>query len=240
LISGINTFARFAFLVIIALTIGVAGQIRAGNSELDKIVNGVQKRYRAVETYQVVFHQSLTSPVFKKVIREAEGVIYFAKPGKIRWEYEKPEKRLYLIDGEFFWDYDPLSKQVLKIPVADALAGDVPHGFLFGVGNLRKDFKIKLVGTSTKGPNAGHRLSLEPHDKELRTAVSNLVLVADPKDYTIISSSFTDAQGNVNNYSFSKIQMNPKLKPDLFTFKIPRGAKVLLPVTESELEQHKK
>ncbi len=208
-------------------------------SELDRVVKGVQKRYEKIDTYKVSFNQTLTSPVFKKVIREASGVIYYAKPGKIRWEYKKPEERLYLIDGEFFWDYDPKAKQVLKVPVGDALAGDIPHGFLFGAGDLRKDFKVKLLGSTTQGPDVGYRLSLEPRDKDLRTVMSDLLLIVDPDNYGVVASTFTDAQGNINHYSFSDIVVNPKLKPELFKFKIPHGVKVILPVTESELAPHR-
>ncbi len=204
-----------------------------------KVVDGLQKRYEKIETYKVKFHQTLSSPVFKKVIREASGVIYYSKPGKIRWEYKKPDERLYLVDGEFFWDYDPSAGQVLKVPLEDALAGDVPQGFLFGAGDIKKDFNVELIGKTTKGSTPGYRLKLEPKDKALKRAISDLELVVSPEKYRVIASSFTDAQGNINRYKFTDIKENPELKPELFAFKVPKGVKVMLPVTKSEVEQHK-
>jgi len=227
-------------VIVVFLIVSVKVSPSGPKSELNKVVAGVQKRYEKISTYKVKFKQTLKSPVFKKVIREGSGVIYFAKPGKVRWEYKKPEKRLYLMDGEYFWDYDPSAKQVLKIPIKDALAGDVPHGFLFGAGNLKKDFKLKLLGLIEEGPDAGYRLSLEPRDKDLKTIMTSLELTINAKQYTVEASSFTDAQGNINNYLFSNIVMNPKLDPGLFRFKVPRGVKVLLPITKSELQPPKK
>jgi len=202
-----------------------------------KVIEGLQKKYENISTYKVRFHQTLSSPVFGKVIREAGGVIYYRKPGKIRWEYKEPDERLYLVDGEFFWDYDPSAGQVLKIPLKDAFAGDVPRGFLFGAGNIQKDFEVELAGETAEGYTPGYRLKLEPKEKDLKRAVSDLVLVVNPKDYSVVASSFTDAQGNVNRYEFTDIEVNPKLKPELFAFKVPKGVKVMLPVTQSEIKE---
>ena len=210
----------------------------APSSDVERVIEGLQKRYDKIKTLKMDFHQTLTSSVFKKVIREADGTIYYAKPGNIRWEYKTPEERLYLIDSEQFWDYDPKAKQVLKIPVKDALAGDVPQGFLFGAGNLRKDFQVTLITNPPPAPGTGHSIALYPRDATLRSAISNLVLVVNPTDYSVTASSFTDAQGNINNYTFSNIVVNPVLDPELFRFKIPRGVKVILPVTESDLKKH--
>ena len=210
----------------------------APSGDIEKVIEGLQKRYDKIKTLKMGFHQTLTSSVFKKVIREADGVIYYAKPGNIRWEYKAPEERLYLIDSEQFWDYDPKAKQVLKIPVKDALAGDIPQGFLFGAGNLRKDFQVTLITNPSPAPGAGTSIMLYPRDAMLRSAISNLVLVVNPTDYSVIASSFTDAQGNINNYTFTNIVVNPELDPELFRFKIPRGVKVILPVTESDLKKH--
>ena len=225
------------FIVFAALQYSSSGPLP---TDVNQAIEGLQKRYEKIKTCKVNFHQSLTSAAFRKVIREADGVIYYTKPGKIRWEYKAPEERLYLIDGEMFWDYEPKAKQVLKLPVSVALAGDVPQGFLFGAGNLRKDFQITLITDPPPAPTEkGYRLSLNPKDPDLRAAISNLVLVVNSTDYSVTASSFTDVQGNINNYTFSNIVDNPALDPEMFRFKIPRGVKVIVPATEVEKKKHK-
>lgn len=225
-----NILAIIAFSMIYALAIGQS----AGSLKLDDILNGLQQRYEKTATYKTDFEQTLISEAFKKVIRTASGVIYYAKPGKIRWEYQKPEKHIYLIDGEVFWDYDVEQKQVIKIPLKDALAGNVPQGFLFGAGNFKKDFEVKLLGYSNQAPTKGYALSLTPRDKELRNVISNLEMLIDERDFRVVSAKFLDAQGNINQYVFSNSELNPKLKPELFIFSIPTGVRVILPVTPGE------
>ncbi len=38
-------------------------------------------------------------------VRVEAGKAYFLRPGKMRWEYEKPERSLFLVDGKFVWFY---------------------------------------------------------------------------------------------------------------------------------------
>src|SRR5256885_10000771 len=36
-------------------------------------------------------------------VRSESGTAYFRRPGKMRWEYEAPEKNLFLVDGKTAW-----------------------------------------------------------------------------------------------------------------------------------------
>ena len=80
--------------------------VAAKDPSLSQILDAMQKRYQTTQTFKTNFEQTLSSEAFKKVIRTASGTIYFEKPGKVRWVYEKPDKHLFLIDGETYWDYD--------------------------------------------------------------------------------------------------------------------------------------
>jgi len=62
------------------------------------------------------------------------------KPGKMRWEYNAPEKKLFVSDGVKIYSYVPEDKQVI---VSDVPSGDrltTPVLFLAGTGNLARDF----------------------------------------------------------------------------------------------------
>jgi outer membrane lipoprotein carrier protein len=231
--AKINTI--FSIVVLIVVLLLSPRGLTAKSPELAQILDAMQKRYNSTQTYKTAFEQTLKSAAFKKVIRNASGTIYYTRPGKIKWVYEKPDKHLYLIDGETFWDYDETEKQVIKIPLKDALAGSVPQGFLFGAGNFQKDFDVKLMGHSTQEPHKGYALSLTPRDKDLRAAVSDLELLVSDEDYGVLETRFDDAQGNINYYIFTDSVLNPKLDPGMFIFKIPEGVKVILPMMPGEM-----
>src|SRR5713101_8313355 len=50
------------------------------------------------------------------VLRAEAGTAYFRRPGKMRWEYESPDKNLFLVDGKSAWFYVPADHTVTKVP----------------------------------------------------------------------------------------------------------------------------
>src|SRR5215475_2597944 len=51
-----------------------------------------------------------------KETRSEAGRAYFARPGKMRWEYESPERNLFLVDGKNAWFYVPGDRTVTRAP----------------------------------------------------------------------------------------------------------------------------
>ena len=44
----------------------------------------------------------------------SSGEVTFKKPGRMRWDYEKPDKSSYITDGGVLWLYEPDDKQAFK------------------------------------------------------------------------------------------------------------------------------
>ena len=57
------------------------------------------------------------------------------KPGRMRWNYQKPDPKMYLADGDTLWLYEPEDKQAFK---QDLKASQLPAAlaFLTGKGKL--------------------------------------------------------------------------------------------------------
>src|SRR5437879_13385217 len=54
--------------------------------------------YRGARTLQVTFLERYSEN--GHIVRTEAGIAYFRRPGKMRWEYESPEKNLFLVDGK--------------------------------------------------------------------------------------------------------------------------------------------
>src|SRR5215210_6214023 len=48
----------------------------------------------------------------RKKLQEATGTMQFSRPGKFRWEYEKPYEQTIVGDGARLWIYDKDLNQV--------------------------------------------------------------------------------------------------------------------------------
>ena len=104
----------------------------------------MQKRYDAASDFRARFTQTLTSTAMGRKTNSAGGVM-FKKPGRMRWDYDKPEKATYVSDGGVLWLYEPEDQQAFK---QELKASQLPAAlaFLTGKGKLAAEFDITAGG----------------------------------------------------------------------------------------------
>jgi len=195
--------------------------LKAQPLPLDEIVAKVQEQYEIHGDFKANFIQeSLVKSLGKKQV--AEGVVYFKKPGKMRWNYQKPVKQEIISDGKNLWNYRPEDKQVLVSPVTSAFQAKAPSTFLAGIGNLRKDFQAQWA----KEPSPQENYSLELTPRETQGSLEKLFLLVDRESFKILQARIQDVMGNVTQISFSRVQFDNHLSDSLFTFSPPQGVEV--------------
>jgi hypothetical protein len=65
-------------------------------------------------------------------VRSEAGTAYFRRPGKMRWEYEAPEKDLFLVDGKTAWFYVPADRTATRVPAKQSGDWRTPLALLAG------------------------------------------------------------------------------------------------------------
>jgi outer membrane lipoprotein carrier protein len=83
-----------------------------GSKEANEWGSRMEARYRSAKTLQATFLQRYLEN--GAVLRSEAGTAYFRRPGKMRWEYERPEKDLFLVDGKTAWFYVPADHTVTR------------------------------------------------------------------------------------------------------------------------------
>src|ERR1700675_3426781 len=66
-----------------------------------RVVSRFEERYRSADTLRATFLERYEEN--GREVRTEAGTAYFRRPGKMRWEYESPEKDLFLVDGKMAW-----------------------------------------------------------------------------------------------------------------------------------------
>src|SRR5438552_17877849 len=99
-------------------------------------VKRLEATYRAARTMQVIFLEQYSEN--GRVIRIEAGVAYFRRPGKMRWEYESPEKNLFLVDGKTAWFYVPGDHTVTRVPAKQSTDWRTPLALLAGEMKLSR------------------------------------------------------------------------------------------------------
>lgn len=182
------------------------------------VVGRVQVFYEETQDLTGQFHQRVEFAIGH--VEEAGGAFYLKRPGMMRWEYERPERRLIVTDGSTLWSYTPADEQVI-VQDLKATVTSVPFDFLMGVGNLTDQFVLKEVTVREEC----YRLVLTPrhadpllHEMEMEIAATTLY---------IRSLTLQDTYGNRTVMSFSHLLVNSDLSAALFSFVPPPGVKIL-------------
>ena len=161
------------------------------------------------------FVQTYASSMLGREVVE-RGTLALKPPGRMRWEYEQPEKKLFVSNGKSAYFYVPEDKQVITFDAT----GDrgVAVQLLSGRSDLLTEFQVFAV------PGVPNQLRLVPKDKEAE--IREAVIEAEASG-RIRRLEILDLQGNRSEYRFENVQENVGLSDSLFEFKVPKGVEVV-------------
>jgi len=151
-------------------------------------------------------------------VQTASGKLVFARPGKFRWEYEKPNQQTIVGDGQKLWIYDKDLNQVTVKKMEGAL-GSSPAALLAGSNNIEQYYNLDAKGTK------GGLDWLEAYPRDEDSMFSKVRMGF--KGNLLDTMELYDHMGQVTVIRFDKLQRNPKLAANLFTFTPPAGADVI-------------
>ena len=205
-----------------AVTAPAAGT-KSARLDLKVVVERVQKRYDDASDFRAHFSQTLTNPTFKRKSALA-GEVLLKKPGKMRWNYQTPDVKMYLADGAHLWLYEPEDKQAFK---QELKSSQLPTAlaFLTGKGKLTDEFEIAFSSQPGWGAARDYVLSLRP--RQPQPQVKDLTFVVDPDSFLVRESVLVDGQGNVNDMLFSDIKIGTGLPDSTFRWSPPAGIRVI-------------
>jgi outer membrane lipoprotein carrier protein len=190
----------------------------------DEIVGKVQSFYQDTKKLSADFRQEFTNVTFGRTSK-SDGKVYIAKPGKMRWDYVKPEKKYFISDGTTLWVYEEEAKQAFEKSLKEEIL-PVAVTFLYGKGDLRAEFTPALDPGKYGGADD---LCIKLTPKKPEAQYKQLWLVVDPRDFHVKESVILEATDNVNHFTFLNVKQNAdaKFEDKHFKFVPPAGVKVL-------------
>ena len=123
---------------------GSEGKAIGGECALE-VARRVQGYYERIRDLRARFAQTTRSVTLGSAggtALDAEGEVFFAKPGRMRWSYSRPQQSLVVSDGETLWIYDPEQKEAQRMSVTAAFVSGAALQFLLGEGDLLAEFYI--------------------------------------------------------------------------------------------------
>ncbi len=150
--------------------------------------------------------------------QEASGNLFFSRPGKFRWVYQKPYAQLIVGDGIRVWIHDEDLDQV-SVRKLDQALGDSPAALLAGDNNIEKLFNLKDVGSK----DGIDWLEASPKSKEGSFEKVRMGFKGNDLHVMELKDNF----GQTTLLRFSNLQRNPAIGASLFRFTPPKGVDVI-------------
>jgi outer membrane lipoprotein carrier protein len=163
----------------------------------------------------------------------------------MRWEYESPEKKLFLVDGKTVWFYVPYDHTVTKAPAKESSDWRTPLALLTGKADLsRLCSSVDLI--DEKGVPPGHAVlrcvpkgsktdarSPKNHPTEATPEladtedITDVLLEVDTSSGELARIEVRQPGGIQMEYRFGDWKTDIPLSDDMFHFQVPAGVAIV-------------
>ena len=225
------TFHRLlpaSFLTLLALAMCVApprleAQRAPGAHE---VAAEVQAFYDQSHSLEACFFQTFYHRAYQRYVRSS-GQIRLAKPGRLRFDYARPNGKVVASDGQRLVAYEPgedgSAGQFAEMPVSGALS--TAFGFLMGTSEIERDYRVRLL-SSSRYHTRDHVLELRPRRADPRIRRVLLFVDSRPQLSGVIHRlRIDDHEGNRNKFELSSQHFDRDLGSARFHFTPPAGAR---------------
>lgn len=187
---------------------------------LEDILKQVERRY-AVAGFSADFNQ-ISKIAAMEITDTASGRIFVKRPGKMRWEYDTPDRQWVITDGNTLWIYRPEDNQVMTGQAPAFFGSGKGAGFLSDMKLIRQKFSIFLA---KKAKTGYHILELLPMERTFDVSVIYLSISTQTFDVEQIVTY--NSYGDENKIQLSNIQLKKNLDDSMFSFQPPQGVEIL-------------
>lgn len=238
-------------LLLIASADWPGSRATPGVKEVKHLVGTFEAHYRSARTLQVTFLESYREN--GRLVRTEAGTAYFRRPGKMRWDYQSPERNLFLVDGKNAWFYVPADHTVTRVPAKSSADWRTPLALLAGemklsricssveqAVNERPDNPDDVVlfcalrGQPASAANSSEDSLVEKKDDQAAAAF----LEISPQTLDLVRVLVRDRGGISVEFKFANWRFDPPVANDFFRFDVPPGVAIVngeLPAGQSKV-----
>jgi len=152
--------------------------------------------------------------------RTETGTLTLSKPGRMRWAYDAPSGKIFVLDGKFAVSYTPGDSQALRTPAKQLDDLRSPLRFLLGHTEIAKE----LDGLTLTLVSGGYTLSGVP--KGMQQTVQSIGITVDAAGQ-ILEMRIVQTDGAETSFAFSEIRENVTTPDSEFQFTPPPGVTII-------------
>ena len=183
----------------------------------DAIVRKVDDHYNHLSSLRARYSEKYSGMGMTKT---ETGTLVLKKPGRMRWSYDNPVGKVFVLDGKYAWFYTPGDAQAQRVPAKELDDLRSPLRFLLGHTQLKKELNDLTVTPD----GAGFRITGVPKGMEQRVKMLTLDVTATG---AIETMRLEEVGGAVTEFTFSNMEEDVPMKNSDFVFSPPAGVTIV-------------
>ena len=211
---------RISFVLPLLLALLCAPNLVAQAAQDNALIRRVDGHYNHLRSLRARYTEHYSG---MGLDRTESGTLTLKKPGLMRWSYDAPSGKLFVLDGKFAWFYTPGDAQVSRSAAKQLDDLRSPLRLLLGHTQLAKE----LDQIATEPDGARFRITGVP--KGMAQRVHLLTLIVAPNG-AIERMKLEETDGATTEFTFSGIEEDIPLPPAEFIFTPPPG----IPLVEAQ------
>ncbi len=213
---------RFAFTLLLVVGALLWSVPLPAESNVHDLASRVDQRYDHMHTLEARFIETYTGA---GMTRTESGTLLLKKPGRMRWDYDQPRPKLFVIDGQNAWFYVPGERQARRTPVKQLDDLRSPLRYLLGKTKLEKELDgLSLAPDQEPLVPGDVVLRGIPRGMQDRVAQTLLEIAADGLINRIVVE---DLDGSSTEFRFLQQKENVEIPEADFHFVPPPGVEVV-------------
>ena len=186
------------------------------NLDAHSLAAKVDARYNHLHSLSAAFSEHYTG---LGMDRTESGTLLLLKPGRMRWTYDSPSGKLFLLDGRFAWSYTRGDTQAYRCPAKRLDDLRSPLRLLLGHTQLTRELDHLTIAPA---PGGLFTLTGTP-PSQIRIRSVSLTVTPDGQ---IQALRIEESAGSVTTFTFTSIREDLPTTPAEFTFTPPPGVEL--------------
>lgn len=202
------------------LMVAVAAGVHAQSPTADALAKKVDAHYNHLHSLQARYTERYQG---MGLDRTETGTLTLSKPGRMRWAYDSPAGKLFLLDGKSAISYTPGDPEATRIPEKQMDDLRSPLRFLLGHTELTRE--LEGLTLSSTGDDPG-RYTLSGTPRGMQNRIRSISLTVDASG-AISAMRIEEADGAITSFTFTDLRDNVPVAAGEFTFTPPPGVAIV-------------
>ncbi len=195
---------------------------QSAGMDAGQVAARIDARYNGMKSLRADFTEIYSGG---GVRRSESGTLWIKKPGKMRWDYASPQKKIFVTDGATAWFYVPGEHQARRTALKSLDDLRSPLRFLLGRTKLNKELRGLSLAPDVR-PEAAGDVVLRGIPVGMEDRISQLLLESDGQGY-LRRIVMEELDGSRTEFRLENQQENGAVSNAEFSFRPPAGVEVL-------------